>query len=65
MHSYSRYVSHSTKSCILKILNLKQRADCNLFAEVEEKSFKVPKFIFKSPKLISWKLLLDRYLFKI
>ena len=31
LECHSWYVSHMTKSCILKILNLKQNLDCNLF----------------------------------
>ena len=40
-----------TKSCILKILNLKENADCNL-VEFAEKPFQAHKFMLKSPKLI-------------
>ena len=49
---YSRYVSHTTKSCILKILNLKQNLDFKFFAEVVEKPLTALGFIFKSLKLI-------------
>ena len=41
-----------TKSCILKVLNVKQDVVWNL-AEVVEKPFQTPKFTFKSPQLIS------------
>ena len=49
---YSRYVSHTTKSCILKILNLKKNRDFKFLAEVVEKPFTATGFIFKSLKLI-------------
>ena len=55
------YVSQKTKSCILQILNLKSNVNGNLFAEVVEKPFKAPKFIFNSQNLIGCKLLLYRY----
>ena len=48
---YWKYASHMTKSCMLKIVNLKQNVDFNL-AEVTEKLFQPPKFILKSLKLI-------------
>ena len=54
---YSKYVGHMAKSCILKLLNLKQNV-----VEVVEKPFKASKFIFKRPRLISYKLLLYRYI---
>lgn len=59
----NRFVSHMTKSCILKVLTVKQDVFWNL-AEVVEEPFQTPKFIFKSPQLISLKLLLNRYLWK-
>ena len=47
LECYRRYVSHMTKSCVLKILNLKQNIDGN-FKEVTEKPFQASKFTLKS-----------------
>ena len=53
LECYTRYVSHMTKNCILKILNLKENVDCNL-VEIGEKPFQAPKFILKSDWQADW-----------
>ena len=40
LECYRRCVSHMAKSCISKILNLKQNVDCDL-VKVAEKTFQV------------------------
>ena len=57
------YVSHITKRCILKFLICNKIVKAT-FAEIVEKPFQTPKFLFKSSKLIKRKLLLYRYLLK-
>ena len=57
------YVSHITKRCILKFLIYNKIVKAT-FAEIVEKPFQTPKFLFKSSKLIKSKLLLYRYLLK-
>ena len=44
IESYSRHVSHTTKSCILRII-IWNKMLIAIFAEVVEKPFKAPKFI--------------------
>ena len=48
LECYRKYVSHVIKSCILKILNLKENVDCKNFVQVAEKQIQAPKLMLKS-----------------